>query len=192
MWQIGTAANLVVAIAFFGIAAAIAVPLLRSNQFIVNGLATLTSFIFVTCAVPQGVDAARGLGVLAGIDVFGPPPRATVLGVTGDVLAAAAALAYWWLRVRHASSMRGAVLFEDLRAKQRQALEINDTIVQGLAVAKLALEFGDEERSRRALERSLDSARAIITGLMREGRANGWAAEDAPVRSRAAVLDGKA
>ena len=50
------------------------------------------------------------------------------------------ALYYLSLRGSYASVLRGAQLFEDMKVRERQALEINDNIVQGLSVAKYALE----------------------------------------------------
>jgi signal transduction histidine kinase len=52
--------------------------------------------------------------------------------------------------------------------RQRQALEINDTVVQGLAVAKYALDLGDGDRSREAVESTLVKARGIIADLLGE------------------------
>lgn len=54
----------------------------------------------------------------------------------------------------------------DADLRRRQALEINDNIVQGLAVAKYALDAGDEEKSYEAIARTLASARVIIGDLL--------------------------
>jgi hypothetical protein len=62
--------------------------------------------------------------------------------------------------------MQGAKLFEDLRERQRQALEINDNIVQGLAQAQLALHLGNDAESEEAIAGTLASARHIITDLL--------------------------
>jgi hypothetical protein len=59
-------------------------------------------------------------------------------------------------------------MFEDLKARERQALEINDTIVQGLTVAKYAMSIGAEDHSRQAIDDTLVRARAIITELLGE------------------------
>ena len=53
-WQIGTAANGVIALAYFLIALAIVVPLARSNQLRTNPLGAATAAIFLTCAVHHG------------------------------------------------------------------------------------------------------------------------------------------
>lgn len=62
--------------------------------------------------------------------------------------------------------MRGASLFEDLKVQQRQALEINDNIVQGLVVAETALAFDQHDLSKEALAATLVSARQIISDLL--------------------------
>jgi hypothetical protein len=54
----------------------------------------------------------------------------------------------------------------DGQLRQRQALEINDNVVQGLAVAKYALDTGDEARAYEAVSRTLTSARGIISDLL--------------------------
>ena len=50
--------------------------------------------------------------------------------------------------------------------RRRHALEINDNVVQGLTVAKYALDAGNQEEARRAIEQTLVSARQIITELL--------------------------
>ncbi|HYN37092.1 MAG TPA: hypothetical protein VEV82_08980 [Actinomycetota bacterium] len=52
--------------------------------------------------------------------------------------------------------------------RQRQALEINDNIVQGLTVAKYAMDAGDLARAKEAVEQTLMSARHIVTDLLNE------------------------
>ncbi len=49
---------------------------------------------------------------------------------------------------------------------QHQALELNDLVVQGLAVAKMALEMGMTERAAEAIESSLGNAQAIVGQLL--------------------------
>ena len=64
-------------------------------------------------------------------------------------------------------------LHTEKETRRRQALEINDNIVQGLAVAKYAMDAGDHDRAREAIELTLKSARQIVTDLLNdEGAAN--------------------
>lgn len=54
--------------------------------------------------------------------------------------------------------------------RQREALALNDEVVQGLAVAGYALGAGDTNTARRAVAATLDSARSIVSNLLGEGR----------------------
>lgn len=51
-------------------------------------------------------------------------------------------------------------------AARLHALELGDDIVQGLTVAQLALDVSDGARSAEAVERSLSTARQVITELL--------------------------
>jgi CheY-like chemotaxis protein len=51
-------------------------------------------------------------------------------------------------------------------ARRRHALELNEAIVQGLAVAKMAMELGDVERAADTLERTLQAAKRVMTHLL--------------------------
>ena len=52
--------------------------------------------------------------------------------------------------------------------RQRQALDVNENIVQGLTVAKYELERGQDDRSRAAIEETLRKSRVLITDLLGE------------------------
>lgn len=56
-------------------------------------------------------------------------------------------------------------LFEERR---RRALQLNDDVVQGLAVAKLSFEAGRERDAREAVDRTLTTAQAILSELVEE------------------------
>jgi PAS domain S-box-containing protein len=51
---------------------------------------------------------------------------------------------------------------------QRAAVLLNDKIVQGLVVAKLALELGEQEQLERAIADTLDAARALVGDLLED------------------------
>ncbi|MDQ3962863.1 MAG: hypothetical protein M3277_02980 [Actinomycetota bacterium] len=52
--------------------------------------------------------------------------------------------------------------------RRQQALEINDNVVQGLAVAKYAFELNQPERAKAAVDGTLEAARKIISDLLEE------------------------
>lgn len=57
---------------------------------------------------------------------------------------------------------------ERMRLGKRQALELNDAIVQGLAVAKMFLENGDPDRGLAAVTNTLERAKQIVSELLRD------------------------
>lgn len=75
-----------------------------------------------------------------------------------------------------------------MRTRQRQAVELNDNIVQGLTVAKWAFERQRLEEARTAVERTLEAARALIQDMLREASAMDLAPGDL-VRQRPADLN---
>lgn len=57
---------------------------------------------------------------------------------------------------------------KEVERRQRQALALNDEVVQGLAVAGYALEADDTSTASRAVAATLDSARSIVSSLLRQ------------------------
>ncbi|MBS43714.1 MAG: hypothetical protein CMH83_11255 [Nocardioides sp.] len=168
-WQLGTAFNLVIAVAYLFIAAAVVLPLARSQQLRSNPLGAATAGIFFTCAVHHGSHAVHMLLPALGVD----DQRGLAMReawdwplTIWDAVGAAVAVYYWTLRRTYSSLMEGAQLFEDLRRREQQALELNDSVLQGLVVAKMALDLGDEPKARQSLDASIDHASRIITGLL--------------------------
>lgn len=53
--------------------------------------------------------------------------------------------------------------------RRRRALEINDDVVQGLVVARMAVEVGDLEKATAAIDRSLEAARRMVGDLLDAG-----------------------
>jgi signal transduction histidine kinase len=88
--------------------------------------------------------------------------------------------------------MKGAKLFEDIKERQRQALEINDNIVQGLFVAQTALELNEREISEEALRSTLESARQIISDLLGEANSEVALGPGELVRKQAAEVPTRA
>lgn len=57
---------------------------------------------------------------------------------------------------------------ESIRIRQRDALALHDGVVQGLAVAQLALQLDYPEHSREALESTLSQAKALVARAVEE------------------------
>jgi signal transduction histidine kinase len=168
-WQVGAVANGVIALAYVLISTAIFVPLVRSRQLRLNPLGAATGAIFLTCAVHHGAHSVQLLAPTLGISSeHGEMMRHSWPWTLAawDVLSAAVGVYYWSLRRTYGELMKGAALFQDLKERQRQAMEINDNIVQGLVVAKMALELDERATSQAALENALSSASSIISDLL--------------------------
>jgi hypothetical protein len=55
----------------------------------------------------------------------------------------------------------------------REAIEINDMLVQGLAAARLYFESGDVATGRRILDETIGQARELVSGLIRRAEMGG-------------------
>ncbi|MEX2395268.1 MAG: hypothetical protein WD826_12405 [Actinomycetota bacterium] len=84
------------------------------------------------------------------------------------VTAASAAMVISWRlsEVERARAEAFRTRLHDSDLRRRQALEINDNIVQGLTVAKMALELDQSDETHRVLEETLHKARVIISELL--------------------------
>jgi hypothetical protein len=168
-WNVGLVCNAVIMLAYLLISLAIVVPLYRSHQLRTNPLGAATAAIFFTCAVHHGSHSIHML--LPSLGVSDPEGLAmrTAWGwplALWDVVGALVAVYYWTLRRSYSSLMHGAQLFQDLRQREQQALELNDTVLQGLVVAKMALDLQQPEKADNALASSIESASRIITELL--------------------------
>lgn len=168
-WVVGMVCNAIITVAYFLICVAIVVPLWRSNQLRSNPLGAATASIFFSCAVHHGIHAVHMFLPTLGLDdERGAAMRAAwdwPLSLW-DVVGAVVGVYYWTLRRTYSSLMDGAQLFQDLRQREQQALELNDTVLQGLVVAKMALDLDDTRRAQESLSASIDSASRIITDLL--------------------------
>ena len=168
-WVIGMICNGIIAVAYVFISLAITVPLARSGQLKSNPLGAATASIFFSCAVHHGIHSVHMALPSLGID----DPQGYAMREAWDwplslwdVVGAVVGVYYWTLRRNYSSLMEGAQLFQDLRQREQQALELNDTVLQGLVVAKMALDLDDTARAQAALTSSIDSASRIITDLL--------------------------
>lgn len=169
-WQVSALANGVVSLAYFAIAAAIFVPLSRAGELWGNRLGTATGFIFFTCAVGHGLHTVHALLPLVG--VTGPEVDAGRSAEPHDalwaVLTATIGVYYWTLRRGYGRLLEGGTLFEDHLARQREAVEVNDGIVQSLVAARMARQLGREADVDRALEAALHSSRVLVDRLLQD------------------------
>lgn len=168
-WQIGMACNAIIMVAYLLITAAIVVPLAKSHQLKTNPLGAATGAIFFTCSVHHGAHALHMLLPAFGLSDSQGLAMRTAWGwplAIWDVIGALTAIYYWTLRRNYSSLMHGAQLFDDLRQRERQALELNDSVLQGLVVAKMALDLNQPGRSQEALASSIAAASRIITDLL--------------------------
>jgi signal transduction histidine kinase len=169
-WQVTAVANGVIAVMYLLIAWAIAAPLARTQQLRSNKLGTATALIFFTCAVHHGSHSVHMVLPVFGLqEEHGTVMRAAFdewHNAVWDVFTAAVAIYYWTLRRHYSSLMKGAALFADLKERERQALQLHDEIVQGLVVAKMALDLDQKEQSQEVLATTLAAASGIITDLL--------------------------
>ena len=169
-WVVGAAANVVILVAYLAIAAKILIPLHRSRGWTENPLALATGAIFLTCAVHHGAHPVHMLLPSIGLDEnVGQAMRRAFDEwhlSSWDIVTAAVACWYWSLRNRFPALVRGAAVFEDLKLRRSEALDIHDNIVQGLATAKMAFELDRKDEGLVAVEKTLAASRKIITDLL--------------------------
>ena len=188
-WQIGLWANAIVALAYLAIAYAIVRPLIDSGQLRSNALGAATAAIFFTCAVHHGGHTVHMLLPWAGTEnKQGLALRASYdwEAATWDIITAAIGVYYWTLRRTYSPLMQGAKLFEDMKQRESQALELNDNVLQGLVVAKMALDLDQREKATNALETAIGAASHMITDLL---GTHPDRSDSGMLRSRAAALD---
>ncbi len=168
-WGLATVAGVVIGAAYLSISWIIASGLVTTGQLRSNRLGLATAAILFTAGMHHvGLAALMlapevDLAVDQGLALRDAWPWPAVVWA---LLTASVGIYYLSLRGSYASVLRGAQMFEDLKVRERQALEINDNIVQGLTVAKYALTMGADDQSKQAIEDTLRRARSIITDLL--------------------------
>jgi len=168
-WMVGMVANAAVSLAYFGIFGAILLPLIKGGQVRKNPLGTATAAIFLTCAVHHGVHAVHMLMPAFDVDLEQGMAMRQAWGwqlAIWDVIGATVGAYYWSLRRTYGSLMQGAQLFDDMRKREEQALEINDSILQAMVVAKMSLDLGQQARAEIALDKAIKAASHLITDLL--------------------------
>lgn len=191
-WQIGLVANSIIALAYFAISAAIIRPLARTGQLRTNPLGAATAAIFFTCAVHHGAHSVHMMLPSFGLDDTQGLAMRTAWGwplAIWDVVGMIVAVYYWSLRRNYGSLMEGAQLFQDLRQREQQALELNDAVLQGLVVAKMALDLDQPRKANEALTASIQSASRIITDLLGSSHSSLDLLRSVPAAAGAPAID---
>jgi signal transduction histidine kinase len=172
LWVFGALANVVLALSYLGIAFHILRGIIRAGQWRANPLALATGCIFFTCGIGHGLHFVHMALPSFGLEQeTGAIARANFADWhiwLWDSVTASVAVWYFTLRGRFPALLRGTALFEDIRVRRREALEIHDNVVQGLAAAKLSLDLGRAQEATAAVERTLAASRKIITDLLGE------------------------
>src|SRR4051794_37559762 len=188
--MLGAACNAVIAIAYFMISYAIARPLVVSRQLTTNALGAATAAIFLTCAGHHGAHFVHMLMPYAGVDLVQGTamrkawgPGLALWGLVGAVVAVYS----WTLRGGFGGDCASPQLFKDQVEREQRALELNDAVLQGMVVARMALDLGERKRGMEALDSSIASASQMITDLIGDERGHLW---NRPLRSSPALVEG--
>ena len=140
-----------------------------------------------TDLVPSGVQAHA-----VGVEALGLDGRKLTLDLTSAHLVKADDEAVLAVFVHDASprlaSESMAASLREAQVRRRQALEINDNVVQGLTAAVYALEQGNVGASSTFLQRTLASARRMMNDLLDPLNGDDLQAGDL-LRAEPAVLD---
>ncbi len=113
-----------------------------------------------------GAVAAIGIPPLVGSSELYPDTelrRALIYGVVGTLVGLAVQETVAGLKAERAARKRA-----EAELTRRRAYELNDDVVQDLAVAKLSLEVGHTTEGLAALDRALESGKRIISDMVRE------------------------
>ncbi|HET9690120.1 MAG TPA: hypothetical protein VFP61_03135 [Acidimicrobiales bacterium] len=175
-WQLGAAANAVTAVAYFLICWTIASALVRAHQFRSNRLGAATAMIFFSCGVHHGDHVVHVL-----LPTFGVTVRSAIAMrvafdwpmVSWDIVTAAVGVYYWTQRRSYGRLLEGGTMFVDHQRRQREALEINDGIVQSIVAAQLATRMGHADEAGAALDDALATARGVVMRLLGEAGVRG-------------------
>lgn len=126
------------------------------------------------------------IGTLAPADVYSSSqaiasPWSWAAIHAGFILAESIACLVAWKK-----SEQYAVQLVEHGQRRREALELNDHVVQGLVVAKASFELGDADGGRKALDATLGRAKKLVSDLLGEqaGAEPGSLVRDEPAQVR--------
>ncbi len=166
-WTLGLVANAVIATAYLAVAVLLGVNISRTRQWMTNPLAAGTFFLYLTCGGAHGIVGLQ----LASLSVSGAAVEGSRLLYGSwtmwgwDIVTAGVGVWYWTMRNRFPDLVSGTAVFEDLRQRQKRAVEINDNVVQGLARAKLSLDLHRDAEGREALQETIEASQRIVKEL---------------------------
>lgn len=171
-WAIGVGATIIMVLSYAVIAYILIEGLAHGRQWAVNPIGVATALVFVSCTLGHGAHVVHALLPSLGVDV----PRAMAArAVFEDPRLwvwnlGAAVVAIWYLSLRNRLKVvyGGAALCEDMANRQKEALDIHDNVVQGLAEAKLALDLGERARALSIVDDTLADAKHLITDILGE------------------------
>ncbi|HLF17243.1 MAG TPA: hypothetical protein VI796_07440 [Candidatus Thermoplasmatota archaeon] len=173
-WMVTAGANAVMVVVYGAIAVGMVRALAKGRQWFTNPILTATAAIFVVCTFGHGVHLEHSLLLVVGAEsddgVEVSSAARTMFAdwrlLVWDGFTAVVALWYWSMRNRFAIIYQGAALCEDMAKRQTEARDLHDLVVQGLVEAKMALDLGKRDEGAAAVDRTLESAKRIITGLL--------------------------
>lgn len=164
-WWIGAVANGVIALAYFAIAGLLMINLHRTRQWLSNPLAAATAFVFFTCAGGHAIYGLQVAEAMLGSTSAAAVGAREMYGSAHmwgwDALTAIVGVLYLTMRRKFPDLVRGAALYEDLRVRQRRAMEINDNVVQGIVLARLNFDLARDDDGQRALHETLSASARI-------------------------------
>lgn len=172
-WTLGMIANGTIAVAYLAVAGLLAVNAIRTGQWRSNVLGVATVILYVGCGGGHAVYALQmGAAALGSSAPYAEGARVLYAEThmwVWDFVTASVGVWYWTMRRRFPALVTGTAVFEDLRIRQRRAVEVNDNIVQGLARAKLSFELGRDGEARAALAQTRDAGHRLVESLRTTG-----------------------
>ncbi len=154
-WFIGFVLSTITAGTFLAIGVVLLRGVRERGGARANPLAVGTGLIFITCGGGHLIHSLQLLWPFLWTSAIGTAARIHYLDWhlwAVDGFTAAAGILYWTQRRRFPELVAATAMYEDLQAGRRVALELNDTVVQNMNAARMALERGDEEQAKALLE----------------------------------------